>query len=464
MAFMIDEEELKPGLKLFRRADVKHRDWYCRIKLPGGGYKFKSIGTADVGAAREQAYDYDAEIRFKLKHDVPIFNRTFAQVAADFAVLQQDRADTKMISAARARNIRSVIRCQLNPYVGAVQVHLIGHDRWTDYPLWRRKTGEGRHKGLAEAAAGSDDDGRIMVSDETIRFEMSIFRQVMSYAASKKYIPLGNRFEDMPALKKMRRDEFTPEEYRKLHTRARSWMKANQRALQLWYREVTYNFVLIMCNTGMRPSEARNLRWRDCEIKTDREGRKLVLMQVRGKGKYRSLVAAGNVGDYLDRIRAIAKATSPGDRVFTTYEGKPTASLYHQLVHGLLETAELTLGAQGKPRTTYCFRHTYATFRLSEGVDVYFLAQQMGTSVKMIEQHYGHVNAVKNADLILRGMPGWEAIEAATKASRGGTDDDRERSEPVEPATAKRAATPTRDAGKQHRASMLRQARTQRAR
>lgn len=69
-----------------------------------------------------------------------------------------------------------------------MQVHLIGHDRWTDYLLWRRKTGEGRHKGLADVSAEPDDDGRIMVSDETIRFEMSIFRQVMSYAASKKYI------------------------------------------------------------------------------------------------------------------------------------------------------------------------------------------------------------------------------------------------------------------------------------
>ena len=449
MAFMIDEEELKPGLKLFRRADVKHRNWYCRVKLLlGGGYKFKSFGTADVSAAREAAYDYDAEIRFKLKHDVPIFNRTFAQVAADFTAQQQDRADTRMISAARARNIRSVIRGKLNPYVGAIQVHLIGHDRWTDYPVWRRKNGAGRHKALAEGASEVTDDELVMVSDETIRFEMSIFRQVMSYAARKKYIPLGNRFEDMPALKKMRRDEFTPEEYRKLHTRARSWMKDNKRALQLWYREITYNFVLIMCNTGMRPSEARNLRWRDCEIRTDKEGRKLVLMQVRGKGKYRSLVAAGNVADYLDRVRAIATATGPDDRVFTTFEGKPTASLYHQLVQRLLDTADLTLGAQGKPRTTYCFRHTYATFRLSEGVDVYFLAQQMGTSVKMIEQHYGHVNAVKNADLILRGMPGWEPIAVSVPtALDGGALADRERSGDTVPPVIKKPPAAVRAAG-----------------
>jgi len=56
--------------------------------------------------------------------------------------------------------------------------------------------------------------------------------------------------------------------------------------------------------------------------------------------------------------------------------------------------------------------YTYATFRLSEGVDVYFLAQQMGTSVAMIEDHYGHVTPVKNADRILQGMTGWQPIPA----------------------------------------------------
>jgi hypothetical protein len=36
----------------------------------------------------------------------------------------------------------------------------------------------------------------------------------------------------------------------------------------------------------------------------------------------------------------------------------------------------------------------------------------MGTSVQMIETHYGHVNPVKNADRILQGLPGWEQITA----------------------------------------------------
>ncbi len=43
-----------------------------------------------------------------------------------------------------------------------------------------------------------------------------------------------------------------------------------------------------------------------------------------------------------------------------------------------------------------------------------FLAKQMGTSVKMIEDHYGHVNPVKNTERILQGLPGWESIIPAS--------------------------------------------------
>jgi integrase len=67
--------------------------------------------------------------------------------------------------------------------------------------------------------------------------------------------------------------------------------------------------------------------------------------------------------------------------------GEPAKSLYQAMIEDLLIKAKLREGASGVPRSTYCFRHTYATFRLAEGVDMYFLAKQMGTSVKMIEEH-----------------------------------------------------------------------------
>jgi hypothetical protein len=41
----------------------------------------------------------------------------------------------------------------------------------------------------------------------------------------------------------------------------------------------------------------------------------------------------------------------------------------------------------------------------------------MGTSVQMIEKHYGHINPVKNAERILQGLPGWEPITAVPQVA-----------------------------------------------
>jgi integrase len=69
MAFLLDAEELKPGLIIFRRADVKHHNFYCRVKLPKTDrYKLVSLKTADRGAAREKAFDYDTGLRIFMQH------------------------------------------------------------------------------------------------------------------------------------------------------------------------------------------------------------------------------------------------------------------------------------------------------------------------------------------------------------------------------------------------------------
>lgn len=395
MTFLLDVTELKQGLILFRRTDVQHRNWYCRIKIPyEDRYKIIALKTEDVSTARALAFDHDADLRFRIKHQVPIFNRSFAQVAKEFLAHQKERSEAGEISFHRWRVMDSHVRSQLNNYVGNVQITLIGEDRWKGYPSWRHKNGKGRSGGR--------------VSDGTIRDEMTTFRSIMAYAAMKKYIPESHVFKGKLPLSKVRRDEFTPDEYRALHTFARRWIKDGLTALNVWYRNMTYNFVLIMANTGMRPSEAKNLRWRDVSVRTDKQKRKFVILNVRGKGKFRQLVAAHNVAEYLDRIRAISEAKLEDDAVFSTWEGKPALGLYNGLIETLLIDSGLLMSSSGKRRSTYCFRHTYATFRLTEGVDVYFLAKQMGTSVKMIEDHYGHITPVKNAERILQGMPGWE--------------------------------------------------------
>lgn len=408
MAFITDKEELKPGLVIFRRGDLDKRHWYCRVRLTQDDkYKTTCLKTADINQARSMAFDQDAELRFKLKHEVPVFQRTFAQVAKEYLAFQEERKDTGQITRHAWRVLDSHVRARLNPYVGNTQIPLVTQDKWDKYPVWRHKNGEGRSGGR--------------VSDATVRSEMGTFRSIMSFAARKQYIRESQVFAGKLPASKAKREEFTPEEYRALHTYARKWVKEARNKRGTWARTIAYNFMLIMANTGMRPSEARNLLWRDVNVHTDREGRKFVRLSVRGKGKHRNLVAASSVADYFERVREISNAKEPDSHVFSVEDGSVARTLYHSLIEALLTKSKLMHSSSGSRRSTYCFRHTYATFRLTEGVDVYFLAKQMGTSVQMIEQHYGHINPVKNPERILQGMPGWEpaGVETPKGAERG---------------------------------------------
>jgi integrase len=51
--------------------------------------------------------------------------------------------------------------------------------------------------------------------------------------------------------------------------------------------------------------------------------------------------------------------------------------------------ASLAIEARAKRRVPYSLRHTYATMRIWEGVNVFQLATNVGTSVGMLDDFYG---------------------------------------------------------------------------
>jgi hypothetical protein len=204
MTFMTDTTELKSGLVLFRRNDVQHDNWYCRIKIPNEDrYKTVSLKTRNLEAAKDKAFDQDAELRFKIKHELPIFNRSFSEVAKEYSAFHKKRSLAGQITHHAWRVGDSHIKTQLNRYVGNTQITLIGQDKWDDYPTWRVANGKGRSGGR--------------VSDATIRSEMGTFRGVMLFAASKNFIKDSQVFRGKLPISKVSREEFTPEEYRKLY-------------------------------------------------------------------------------------------------------------------------------------------------------------------------------------------------------------------------------------------------------
>lgn len=424
MSFLVDIQQLKSGLIIFRRTDVQHRNWYCRIRVPKEDrYKTISLKTSDINEAREKAFDHDADIRFRVRHEVPVFEKSFADVAKEYSEFHKSVAQSGQITMRRWQTVDGHIRLHLIPYLGTAQIAQIGEDKWKAYPLWRSQNGKSKD---GTAAKGG-----------TVRQEMMTYRAIMNFAADKQYIrerqvPKGQLPSD-----KVRREDFTPQEYRHLHTFARQWIKSAKSKSSSWYRNMAYNFMLVMTNTGMRPGEARSLRWRDIDHRTDKQSRPFVCINVQGKGKFRELVAANSVGDYLERIKVLSKATKPDDFVFTTPAGVSSSSLYASVIESLLTDSGLLNSSSGSRRSTYCFRHTYATFRLTEGVDVYFLAKQMGTSVEMIEDYYGHITPAKNAERILQGIPGWEPIADGSGGTLASVNADGARTKPAKPTKPK---------------------------
>jgi hypothetical protein len=105
---------------------------------------------------------------------------------------------------------------------------------------------------------------------------------------------------------------------------------------------------LILANRLIRVGEAtRHLRWRDISSTKTLSGQKRLIFTVRGKTGEREVVCNETVERYIERLRN-----------FRSEEAKT-------------------------------LRHTYATMRISEGVSVFQLAANMGTSVEMIESFYG---------------------------------------------------------------------------
>jgi integrase len=84
--------------------------------------------------------------------------------------------------------------------------------------------------------------------------------------------------------------------------------------------------------------------------------------------------------------------TGPDDYIFCHEDGQPI--LHMKTFPKMLGEAGLLCDSQGRKRSIYSLRHTYATFRLENGTNVYWLKQNMGTSVQMIERHYGQTKVL----------------------------------------------------------------------
>ena len=178
-----------------------------------------------------------------------------------------------------------------------------------------------------------------------------------------------------------------------LYTATRANVRASQDRPWKHQAEQLHDMVLFMANTGVRPDEVRRIEFRDVSIIDDEQtGETILEIVVRGKrgvGYCKSMPGAVMP---FKRLQA-RNSPQPTDRLFPHDHKKQ--------FNRLLAETGLKFDREGNRRTLYSLRHSYTSFRLLEGADIYQIAKNCRTSVEMIEKHYVvHLKNVIDASAI----------------------------------------------------------------
>lgn len=169
-------------------------------------------------------------------------------------------------------------------------------------------------------------------------------------------------------------------------------------------------------HTGLRPGEQQKLLWSSVRLA---EGQIEVgkSHRVKTKESRRTVPVRGRALDVLQR-RAAARQGEADGHVFTGAGGGPVNVAYlSKQLRRFAGDAELS-----KNVTAYSLRHAFGTRLALGATPLYVLAQMMGTSVAMIEKHYGHFDPQRGAAHMERvfsaGKPKKLSVKRAARRSR----------------------------------------------
>lgn len=390
----LDSRTFRDGaIYLYRRAEYKKPTWYIRLKVPGiKGYIWKSSKTTDEHAAFSRAEQLYNENLVKSLSGVKINNRRIADALKAYIA-------------------------DLEPEVGRVTIKTKVQIAQRLIPVFKTKTFDELDTPLisevVETISKQSRKGALSPNAQ-IRL-LSDFRHFLRWAIEKGYTETYPKFPTIKQ-KQNRRPHFDPADWNKLTRYMRTYVREAKHPAVERDRNLLINYVLILSNTGIRVGEARELKWKDIRpIQASDETQSVALMVTGKTGKREVVARTADVKKWFNRILedrkqdidhpdsdlAHSSAVPPDSYVFCGRNGKPIGS-FKKSFGRLIAGAGVEFDSFGQRRTIYSLRHTYATFRLQEGVNHYILAQNMGTSVAMLEQFYGHTSNVTAADELMK--------------------------------------------------------------
>lgn len=386
------------AIYLFLRGDYLKPIWFCRVKVPGAkGYLYRSTRTSDEHEA------------FKFADD--LYNRTLVKVLSGVNPHAKRISGAIEAYVARFHTQRSRL---------SVHYKILLLERCK--PFLAGKTIDELDtallSGLIAYLSAKTVKGHL--SANTIRRHYSDLKHFLHWSVEQGFL------EKIPAFPRIagensRRPHFDSSDWKKLTRHLREFVKVKNRAT-LRDRKMLVNYVLILANTGIRVGEARTLKWRDIR-RVDGGASPNIILTVKGKTGMREVVASkAEVKDYFRAIfnlrrNDLGKHPDADSLVFCHKDGTEVRT-FKKSFAALTKGAKVEKDGFGQTRTVYSLRHTYATFRLHEGVNHYALAKNMGTSVAMLERYYGHTSNVTAADELTKRKQRFGNEAARPKAKK----------------------------------------------
>ena len=400
--------------------------WWVRFSIRGEGQIRKSLGTSDETDARRQAAKLWHEAQYRKENGLRAVQRTFRAVAEEFCNHMDLLSERGEVRYDRGDRIRPLVERYFVPFFDKKPIDAITDADAYRYLEWRKSywtTGPGKDQTHIEyIRAGKRirrpaTDMRRVPSLSSQRGEAVVLRQLFRQAAKWGYINQSQIPDvDTPRVPPSPRPSYSAKEIETLRKLAETRMTDPDINAEVRRdRSILYAFVTIAANTGMRPTELRNLNWGDVLQYRDSVemplGKRDIRIRARGKGKAREFVPHLGAIAGFDMLWMLWKNghedEAPTDEipVFSAPDGRRLTSLNKSL-NALLSAANLKTDHRGRKRDAYSFRHFYISQQLRAGVEVFALARNTGTSPDMIDKFYGQVDVEQFKDAL---RPTWAA-------------------------------------------------------
>lgn len=371
-------------VQLYMRSNSPH--WQCSCSI-AGKQKRTSTKEESLARAKDVARDWYLGLMGKyrageIKEGTP-FRKAAQHFLVEYTVITEGERNAKYVEGHGIR-----LRVHLLPFFGDKMVEEITPGLVQEYRAHRmtsRVDKEGNPK---------------RPSRSTIHSEIITLRHVLKTAQRHGWLPY---LPDISAPYKTsgkiaHRAWFSPEEYKQLYKATGERAKNPKKERWRSACEDLHDYVLFMVNSGLRPDEAKRIELRDVEIVTDGpKDERILHIVVRGKR---------GVG----YCKTMPGAVLPFTRMKKRHNFGPTDLIFPKIQRELFNTILDELGMkqdrEGNSRTAYSLRHTYISFRLMEGADIYQVAKNCRTSVEMIEKFYAsHIKDMIDASAINTRRP-----------------------------------------------------------